>query len=392
MKDKWLLPEGIEEVLPPQAAELETLCRRLLDEFFVWGYELVMPPLVEYLDSLLTGVGEDLELQTFKVIDQLNGKLLGLRADATPQVTRIEARRLRREGPSRLCYLGAVLRTLPNEPGGTRAPLQVGAELYGHGGLESDAEILALMMRALQLAGLREFQVEVGHAGILHGLLAPLALGPASQERVFSCLRRKAVDELAELLAAELAGPSPEAQALLKLIDAETEASGLDQVKALLAPCGDKLRGYAEDLQTLAELTARQQKNPPLRFDVTESRGYRYHTGITFVAYAPGQSQGVACGGRYDEVGRAFGAARPATGFSADARRLLQLAPPAPRRSKGIFAPSSAVPGLQPLIETLRRQGEVVICDLPGLSNDPARLGCDRRLALKAGKWEVQAL
>ena len=392
MSGKWLLPEGIEEVLPPQAAELEALCRRILDEFFVWGYELVMPPLVEYLDSLLTGVGEDLELQTFKVTDQLNGKLLGLRADATPQVTRIEARRLRRESPSRLCYLGAVLRTLPNEPGGTRAPLQVGAELYGHGGLESDAEVLALMLRLLQLAGLRELHVEVGHTGILQGLLAPLALAPASEARVFSCLRRKAADELAELLAVAPAGPSPEAQALLKLIDAETDASGRDRIKALLAPCGDKLRGYVDDLQTLAELTARQQKHPPLRFDVTESRGYRYHTGVTFVAYAPGQSQGVACGGRYDEVGRAFGAPRPATGFSADARQLLQLAPPAPKGRKGIFAPSSAVPGLQPLIETLRRQGEVVICDLPGLPSDPARLGCDRRIALKAGKWEVQAL
>ena len=391
IKNKWLLPEGIEGILPPHAAELEALCRRITDQFSAWGYELVMPPLIEYLDSLLTGTGEDLDLQTFKVTDQLNGKLMGIRADTTPQVARIEAHNLKRSSPSRLCYIGTVLHTTPGEPGGTRALLQTGAELYGHPGLESDAEILSLMLKTLQLAGLRDIHVDIGHLGIMQGLIEPLKLAPEQKNRVFHCLQRKATDELSKILV-EWSIDSDHARALLKLIDMEGDVTILDEIRTILKPCGDQVCKYVDDLQKIAELTGRQVRNAPLYFDVTELGSYHYHTGMTFVAYVPGESQGIAFGGRYDGIGQAFGRSRPATGFSTDAKKLFQLTPHSYKRKKGIYAPNSEVPGLYDLIERLRRQGEIVICDLPGQSGSPGDLECDREITLKRGKWQVREI
>ena len=395
IENKWLLPEGIEEVRPPQAAQLDALCRRIIDQFAAWGYELVMPPLLEYLDTLFTGASEDLELQTFKVIDQLNGKLMGVRADTTPQVARIEVHNLKRNSASRLCYIGAVLRTLPGRPGGARSLLQAGAELYGHKGVESDAEILALMLSTLQLAGLRDVHVDIGHVGIMQGLLGPMQLDPGREALLSGCVQRKAADELKTLLR-EWSLDNVGGKALLSLMELEGDAGILDEARGILSPCAGELCRYVDELEQIAELAARQLDNTPLYFDVTEFQGYHYHTGMTFVAYAPGESEGVAFGGRYDNVCEAFGRTRPATGFSADALKLFELAPQANTRKKAICAPDagSGSPGLYELVAQLRAQGETVIYLLPG-DEPPAGLRdahCDREIVLQRGRWQVREI
>ena len=392
-ENKWLLPEGIEEVRPPQAAQLDALCRRIIDQFAAWGYELVMPPLLEYLDTLFTGASEDLELQTFKVIDQLNGKLMGVRADTTPQVARIEVHNLKRNSASRLCYIGAVLRTLPGRPGGARSLLQAGAELYGHKGVESDAEILALMIKTLQLAGLRDVHIDIGHVGIMQGLLMPMQLDPGREALLCGCVQRKAADEL-KMLLKEWALDSAHSKALLSLMELDGDTGVLDKVRDILSPCAGELCDYVDELERIAELTARQAGDTPLYFDVTEFQGYHYHTGMTFVAYAPGQSEGIAFGGRYDNVCAAFGPARPATGFSADMLKLFELAPQAQLRKKVICAPASGVPGLYELVARLREQGETVIYSLPG-DESPQSLpdaDCDREIVLEHGHWQVRKI
>lgn len=395
-KNKWLLPEGIEEVLPPHAAQLDDLCRRILDQFASWGYELVIPPMIEYLDTLFTGTDEDLELRTFKVIDQLNGKLMGVRADTTPQVARIEVHTLKRDRPSRLCYIGKVLQTLPGAPGGTRSPLQVGAELYGHKGMESDAEILSLMLRTLRLAGLHDVHVDIGHVKIMQELIEPLRLDPDRKTQVIAAIQRKATDELKNMLAAwsisDVAGT-----ALLRLMDLEGNQDTLDGIRGILKPCGEQLCGYVDELRKIADLSARQVSNAPLYFDVTEFQGYRYHTGMTFAAYVPGESQGIAFGGRYDEIGEAFGRPRPATGFSADAHKLFELTSRPCASKKGIRAPVSEVPGLYELVDKLREQGEVVIYGLPddsGAAGSPVAgvADCDREIMLEHGRWQVRKI
>ncbi len=389
--NKWLLPEGIEEVLPPQAAQLDSLCRRIVDQFAGWGYELVIPPLIEYLDTLFTGTDADLELQTFKVTDQLNGKLMGIRADTTPQVARIEVHNLKRNRPSRLCYIGTVLHTLPGGPGGTRSPLQAGAELYGHKGCESDAEILALMLNTLKLAGLRDIHVDIGHAGILQGLIKPLELTAEQENRIFTCVQRKATDELKDTLAHwSCAGKT--ATALVELMNLEGDAGILDEVRAVLKSCPDELRGYVDELGKIAKLTLHQVPDAPLYFDVTEFQGYHYHTGMTFAAYVPGESHGVAFGGRYDEIGKAFGRPCPATGFSTDAYKLFELTPHPYEPEKGILAPRSEVPGLRELVEKLRGRGETVIYQLPGTAVAAQELDCDREIILEHGHWRVREI
>ena len=389
--NKWLLPEGIEEVLPPRAAQLDGLCRRILDKFAVWGYELVMPPLLEYLDTLFTGTDADLELQTFKVTDQLNGRLMGIHADITPQVARIEVHNLKRNRPSRLCYIGTVLHTLPGSLGGTRSPLQAGAELYGHKGCDSDAEILALMIATLELAGIKDIHVAIGHVGILQGLIKPLQLTPEQESRIFSCVQRKATDELKDILV-EWSIVSQSAAALLELIEMEGDAGILNEVRAVLKPCAEELCGYVDELGKIAELTTRQVKDAPLYFDVTEFQGYHYHTGITFVAYVPEESHGIAFGGRYDKIGEAFNRPCPATGFSVDAHKLFELTPHTYKPKKGIYAPPSEVSGLYELVEKLRGRGEVVINKLPGGETDARELGCDREVVLEHGRWRVREI
>jgi ATP phosphoribosyltransferase regulatory subunit len=311
---KWLLPEFIEDILPAEAMRIEKLRRRLLDLYFEQSYELVMPPLIEYTDSLLTGTGHDLELRTFKVVDQLSGRMMGLRADITPQVARIDAHLLNRDGVTRLCYCGSVLHTRPASPAATREPIQIGAELYGEAGVEADLEILRLLCRSLELAGARNARIDIGHVSVFRAIAADLP--PELEARLFEALQKKDAPALKELT---------------KKLNAKTRESLLALPELYGGP--EVLEAAEKKLPKLPELTRalgalrRLAKacSLPVSLDLAELRGYHYHSGVVFDAYCDGVSGAVARGGRYDEVGKAFGRARPATGFSIDLRSLAAV-------------------------------------------------------------------
>ena len=388
---KWLLPEGIDEVLPPRAQQLDQLCRQLIDQFASWGYELVMPPLVEYLNSLLVGTGEDLELQTFKLTDQLTGRMMGIRADTTPQVARIDAHNLKRDVPVRLCYVGSVLHTRPAAHGGTRCPLQIGAELYGHSGVESDAEILSLLLQTLNSCGLKTVHVDLGHVGIYRELINTIGISAEQESVLFDALQRKATAEL-EVAVKNWSIRRQQAAMLLALLELNGDSRVLADARRLLARAGKRVSNCIDELERIAELTQAQSLVAPLYFDLAELRGYHYHTGMMFSAYIPGQGQEIARGGRYDDVGRAFGRARPAAGFSADIKALFNLVARPQPEPNGIYAPWPKTPQLQKTIDKLRRAGTKVICQLPGQSGGSAEMGCDRKLVREKGGWKVKKL
>ncbi len=386
--DRWVLPEGIQEMLPYQAEPLEKLRREILDLFHSWGYELVMPPFVEYLDALLTGTGRDLDLQTFKLTDQLTGRMMGLRADMTPQVARIDAHNLKREQPVRLCYLGTVLRARPDGFGGSRSPLQVGAELYGHESIESDVEVLLLMYAMLEYAGLRDIHVDLGHVGIFRGLANQANLSDVQEATLFDALQRKARTEIDELLG-QLDIKKDVRSMLACLVELNGDMTIFEEAKSKLAKADDVVRQSLENLLSIA--TAVNEKLPALSlyFDLAELRGYQYQTGIVFAAYVPGHGQEIVRGGRYDDIGKVFGRARPATGFSADLKNLIDLSAGFSYNISGIFSPNSNDAKLLERIDSLRKSGERVVCALPGQKAGAKEMGCDRILLEKQGTWEV---
>jgi ATP phosphoribosyltransferase regulatory subunit len=310
---KWLLPEFIEDILPAEAMRIEKLRRRLLDLFFEQRYELVMPPLIEYTDSLLTGTGHDLELRTFKVVDQLSGRMMGLRADITPQVARIDAHLLNRKGVTRLCYCGSVLHTRPAVPGATREPIQLGAEMYGEAGVAADLEMLELLCQALELAGARNPRIDIGHVAVFRAIAHAAKVDGEPEAELFEALQRKDVPALRSLTRRL---PEKMREALLLLPNLYGGAEVLDEAEK-------RLPRIAEITQALATLRRLAKACKfPASFDLAELRGYHYHSGVVFDAYCDGVTGAVARGGRYDEVGKAFGRARPATGFSIDLRNL----------------------------------------------------------------------
>lgn len=385
--DRWLLPEGIEEILPPRAEQLDATLRRLLDQFRSWGYELVMPPFIEYLESLLTGTGNDLDLQTFKLTDQLTGRLMGLRSDMTPQVARIDAHCLKRDVPTRLCYMGTVLKTLPPTHGGNRSPMQVGAELYGHAGVESDIEVLRLMVKTLHTAGLEHVYLDLGHVGIFRGLAQQADLDAETEARLFDALQRKAKPEIAALL--EQKGlPAALHRMLESLADLHGGVDILDKAASLLADADEPVRAALENLRGIAE-QATSLPGTTIHFDLAELRGYNYHTGAVFAAFVPGQGQAIAQGGRYDDIGKVFGRARPATGFSTDLKTVLSLVDAKTPEVRGIFAPCADEAALADAIEQLRDGGERVIQALPGQQGGALEMGCDRELVQQDGSWQV---
>ena len=387
--DRWLLPEGIDEALPDEAERLETYRRRLIDLYHVWGYELVMPPFIEYLESLLTGTGHDLDLKTFKLTDQLTGRMMGVRADMTPQVARIDAHRLGRETPTRLCYLGTVLNTRSDGFGGTRSPLQVGAELYGHAGLDSDIEIITLMLETLRATGVRDVYVDLGHVGIFRGLVEDAGLSSQQESAFFDMLQRKSVPEIDEFLAGvDLDAPIRER--LRRLAELNGDVSIIDTARKLFdGASGSVVRALDYLGQVVAAVQARYP-DVALHVDLAELRGYHYHTGVVFTAYVPGEGQEVARGGRYDEIGKVFGRARPATGFSADLKTLERLSSASQdTRASRIFAPAQCDAGLADRVAELRAQGECVVQGLAGQAGDAGEMGCDRELVESDGQWTV---
>lgn len=388
LRDRWLLPEGVDEILPPRAAALERLCREVIDLYATWGYELVIPPLIEYLDSLLTGTGSDLDIQTFKLTDQLTGRLMGLRADTTPQVARIDAHKLKRDAPARLCYLGTVVHTRPQSAGDSRCPLQVGAELYGHSGVESDAEVLCLMLETLKLVGQTNVYVDLGHMGIVHAIVAAAGLDASQTEALFDVLQRKAAAELADLIDDWQLKPS-NADAMRALIELNGDASVLKEARKAMRAGGKAVTAAIEELERLVTIVGTRYPDVNFYIDPAELRGYHYHTGVMFAAYLRGEGAGVAYGGRYDDIGKAFGRARPATGFSVDLKQLLTLHETAATLAPGIAAPWSTDQELLDLISDLRQQGERVVIQLPGAETAATELGCDREIRERDGQWQV---
>jgi ATP phosphoribosyltransferase regulatory subunit len=380
---RWLLPESIEDILPAEARQVERLRRALLDEFRLHGYELVMPPLLEYLESLLSGSGRDMDLRTFKLVDQLSGRSMGIRADITPQVARIDAHLLNRQGVARLCYCGSVLHTLPAGFTSTREPLQVGAELYGHAGIEADVEIIRLLARALEIAGVTASRLDLGHVGVFRALAARGGLVAELEQELFAVLQTKDLPALRELVA-DMA--EPVRSGLLALPECYGGVEALDRAAKLLPQ-------EAEIAQALADLRrlAGELSDLPVSFDLADLRGYHYHSGVVFAAYCAAHPNAIALGGRYDKVGKAFGRGRPATGFSLDLRELAQLGT-ATGAARAILAPWAQDKGLREAMAELRANGEIVIEALPGHDGTWLEAGCDRRLVLRDGRWIVELL
>jgi ATP phosphoribosyltransferase regulatory subunit len=389
-QDQWLLPEGIEEVLPPEAWRLEYARRELLDLYSSWGYELIMPPFIEYLESLLTGTGNDLDLQTFKLTDQLTGRMMGVRADMTPQAARIDAHSLKRDVPARLCYLGTVLHTRPDGFAGSRSPLQVGAELFGHAGIESDVEILSLVLESLELMEVPEAHVDLGHVGIFRGLADEARLDHRQEAALFDALQRKAATEIRDILAACKADEAHR-QRLACLAELNGEREVLDIARGRLAGAGRAVSDALENLDAIAARMRQQAGDTPLFFDLAELRGYKFHTGMVFAVFVPGCGQEIARGGRYDAIGQVFGRARAATGFSMDLKTLVELGRREPRASRGIIlAPAENDPALLETVRSLRDSGERVVYALPGQEDDAGMMGCDRRLVNVKDGWTVE--
>jgi ATP phosphoribosyltransferase regulatory subunit len=378
----WLLPEYVEDILPAEAARIERLRRAILDLFSVHGYQLVMPPLLEYVDSLLTGTGHDLDLRTFKLVDQLSGRMLGVRADITPQVARIDAHLLNRSGLTRLCYAGSVLHTLPSDMNRTREPLQIGAEIYGHRGVESDIEVQRLMMQTMAVSGIAEAHLDLGHVAVFRALVKRAKIAAAQESDLFRAMQLKDVPAL-RALTQKLDRTTREALAALPDLYGGRE---------VLAAAAKRLPGYSEirnALRDLKRLSDTLGDVAHIRFDLAELRGYHYHSGVVFAAYAQGWSNALARGGRYDEVGKAFGRARAATGFSMDLRELASARPNGGVKP-GVLAPYKPNDAaLQKRIAALRARGEIVIVDLPGHAGTRHELGCDRRLVHREGAWSI---
>ena len=383
--DHWQLPDGMEEVLPGQAEAVENLRRALLDLYHSWGYRLVIPPLMEFTESLLVGLGEDLDLLTFKLTDQFSGRTLGIRADITTQVARIDAHSLAESGVTRLCYAGSTLHTRPKSLMASRSPIQLGAELYGDDSLGADVEIVRLMLATLETTGLSGITLDLGHVGIYEAVLATACLSGEQEATVFDALQRKSVPDLN----LALVGVEPDIAALIvALVDLHGDETVLEAARSLFAEAAPGALTGIDALQEVACNLRRQSPELDIYFDLSELRGYHYHTGLVFAAYVAGCGQALANGGRYNDVGAVFGRARPATGFATDLKSLMAMLPTTSARQQAISLPNTDDPALNLRVRELRAEGEVVINCLSG-SPDPQ---CDRHLVECDGHWQVKPL
>jgi ATP phosphoribosyltransferase regulatory subunit len=379
----WVLPDHIADVLPSEARHIEELRRLYLDTARGYGYELVMPPLLEYLESLLSGTGRALDLQTFKLVDQLSGRTLGLRADTTPQVARIDAHLLNRAGVTRLCYCGPVLHTRPDRPFATREPLQFGAEIYGHAGIEADLEVFHLALDSLKAVAIHQFTVDLSDARIVPALLAGVTLSTQERDALHSALAAKDTSGV-QTLTQDL--PATVQEALVDLVGMYGDISVLAQAEKTFAAWPVVMQALAEMRQIAANLS-----DVALTFDLADLRGYDYYSGVRFAIYVHGASDALVRGGRYDEVGAVFGRKRPAVGFSLDLKELVSVVPERPLKA-AIRAPWGTALGLREAIATLRAKGETVVCVLPGHESEVDEFDCDRELIEVAGQWAVQAV
>ncbi len=398
----WRLPDGMDEMLPAQARALESLRRSIYDLHLSWGYQPVEPPFVEFLDSLLSGTGRDFERQTFKVADPLSGQMMGVRADMTPQVARIDAHQMAADHVSRLFYLGTVVRAHTDGLEKNRAPLQIGAEIFGHVGPQSDVEVIRLMIATLRCAGIEDIHIDLGHVGVFRSLCAQIGLTELDQSALFSLLQKKAVPDIKNF-ASSLGLDNATQQMLCRLCSMNGDQAVLERAQAELSlstglgsgsAASDQLMRVAlDELQQISDLLQPLPSNTTLHFDLAEVRGYQYHTGVVFAAYTPGSGSEIARGGRYDGIGEAFGKARPATGYSTDLKLLMrlvgldQIATNFNMPSKrAILCPDDNCTKLYQLVDSLRARGEVVIFDLTGLDQSL----CDRAIRKNEGVWSVE--
>jgi ATP phosphoribosyltransferase regulatory subunit len=383
----WVLPDHIADVLPSEARHIEELRRLYLDTARGYGYELVMPPLLEYLESLLSGTGRALDLQTFKLVDQLSGRTLGLRADTTPQVARIDAHLLNRAGVTRLCYCGPVLHTRPDRPFATREPLQFGAEIYGHSGLEADLEVLHLALDTLKAVAIQNVTVDLSDARIVPALLHGVALSAEKRQALQDALAAKDAPSV-KSLTQDLSAPIRDA--LLALVNLYGGDDALAQAEKTFSAWPSVIQAIAE-LHHIAADLKNVLPDVSVTFDLAESRGYSYYSGVRFAVYVTGASDALVRGGRYDEVGAVFGRKRPAVGFSLDLKELVGVVPERALKA-AIRAPWGAAKGLREAIAALRAQGETVVCVMPGHESEVDEFDCDRQLIEVAGQWAVKAL
>lgn len=387
-KEHWVLPQGIEEALPEHAVRLEILRRDLLDLYATWGYELVMPPFIDHIESLLTGTGHDLDLQTFKLIDQLSGRTLGVRADMTPQVARIDAHQLNRDVPTRLCYIGTVLHARPDCFGGSRSPLQVGAELYGHAGVESDVEILGLMLNTFSVAGVDNVVVDLGNVDIFKGLARQAKLNAEDEGRLFEMLQRKAVPEIQQMLA-DLDIDNDVRKMLASLAELNGDVGVLQSARTQLANADAGVHAAIDYLEKTATLIMARFADVGFNFDLAELHGYHYQTGVVFAAFVPGSGVAIARGGRYDDIGRIFGRARAATGFSTDLKLLDNLTTRQFAQTSRVYAPAVVDSALQKKISEIRAQRICVVEQLAGQGGDAKAMQCNQQLQLVEDEWQV---
>ena len=391
---RWLLPDGVEEILPAEAYKLESLRRHLLDLYESWGYQLVITPLIEYLDSLLVGSSTDLDLHTFKITDQLSGRMMGIRADITPQAARIDAHCLNREGPVRLCYADNVLHTRPRGIMTSRVPIRIGAELYGYSGVECDIELVCIMHETLRAAEINDVHIVLGHVGIFRTLLLEANLDEGTERSLFEAVQRKEYDRIDEVLNSSVIDKE-----LRQMLEQLTRLSGdetiLEAAKQVFAAAPVTVTAELDELVAIAEGIKKRLPEAAMFFDLCELRGYEYHTGIVFAAYTPNYGRAVAKGGRYDHIGEVFGRARPASGFDSDLKVLAKLSNKIFKRRAAIVVPNNNDPDLLILVDTLREQGEIVVNwfgDAELSQQDCEEQNCDRQIVNKNGKWVVESL
>ena len=389
--NRWLLPDGVDEILPPEANNLESLRRDILDLYRSWGYELVITPLIEFLDSLSIVPGEDLQLETFKVVDQLSGKTMGVRADITSQVARIDAHVMQKNTPNRLCYADSVLRTKPSTMLGSRSPYRIGAELYGHKGMGSDFEIISLMLETLKLAEIGEVQLALGHVGIYRSLIAHAELDAEQERKLFSAIQSKSEKDIDNLLHNQKANAG-----LLEMLKTLPKLCGdesvLDTAEQVLSKAPGTVLDDIAQLRSLCESLKSRYPEQSLYFDLSELRGYEYHTGVVFAAYTNGFGSSIAKGGRYDDIGQHFGRARAATGFDSDLKNLLALSNRKFTAAEKVLAPANDDRELQALISALRAEGKQVLTILSEDNASAEDLGCTQEIVKKDSQWVLNPL
>lgn len=386
--DRWLLPEGVEEILPEEAKAIDSLRRKLLDMYSTWGYDMVIPPLLEYTDSLLIGLGRDIDLLTLKVTDQLSGRTLGIRADITPQTARMDAHSFDRQGANRLCYAGHVVHARPKNPLATRTPIQAGLEFYGEASVEADIEVVSLLLESLRVAGLPSLHIDMGHVGIYRAMAADAGLSVVQEQAFFELLQRKAMTEIRAWVAANISQPAKAAY-FLSLPDLAGGLDVLDGARQVYASLPNAIAAI-DQLDHVAQVVAQRYPDAELYFDLGEVRGYHYLTGLVFAAFASGYGNPIASGGRYDHIGEVFGRARPATGFAVDITAISKLG----LLTKTIPTAIAVIENQDPLqwqrIQALRAQGERVVSLTS--AGQLAELGCDRQLVKQGDHYQVVKL